>query len=70
MLLIADGDVEHYDIWFRGFDQSSNGQELHAVAGVGWLLDDDGVNRGCIGANPNKTFMGGPPIKSHVSKVP
>ena len=69
MLLITDEHVEHYDIWFRGFDQASDGQDLHAAAGVGWLLDDYGVNRGCIGANPNKTFVGGSPIESQVSKI-
>ena len=37
---------------------------------MGGLFDDYGVNFGRVGANPNKTFVGGSPIKSHVSEVP
>jgi len=36
---------------------------------VSWLFDDYGVNFSRIRANPDKTFVGGSPIESQVSKI-
>ena len=70
MSLIADQNVEHGDIRFRSFYQPADGQDFYARPAMGGLFDDDGIHFVRIGADSNKTFVGGSSVEPQVSEIP
>ena len=70
MRLIPDKNVERGDIRFGRLNQATDRQDFYARPPMGGLFDDYGVNFCRIGANSNKSLVGGSSIKTQVSKIP